>query len=164
MTALDCLRDEMIKRGCSVAQTRSKTVAVVLDIVANSGNKYTRAWNDIGDLEQQIKNRLREIDTLDVKIRQMRNQLERMHEEFCGIQSYIESFCEALNECETPTGRDAMKRAQMFVNSVGINSKYDNTAFIIGLAAILSKGECGSLETLKKINPKLFRDDWTVMP
>jgi hypothetical protein len=47
----------------------------------------------------------------------------------------------------------------MFVNSVNIDSKYDNTAFIVGLAAILSNGECGAISELKKINPKLFDED-----
>ena len=65
-------------------------------------------------------------------------------------------FNESLKNCETPEARDAMRAAQVFVNAVNVDSKYDNTAFIIGLSAILSKNGVGPLETLKKMNPKLF--------
>ena len=53
----------------------------------------------------------------------------------------------------------------MFINSTDVNTKYDNTAYIIGLASILS-GDTNSspIAQLKKINPKLGEvpgDDWT---
>ena len=50
-----------------------------------------------------------------------------------------------------------MRAAQVFVNAVSVDTKYDNTAFIIGLAAILSKNGIGAMDELKKINSKVFR-------
>ena len=52
-------------------------------------------------------------------------------------------------------GRDTMRIAQMFVNMVDVDTKYDNTAYIIGLAAILSRGGISAIDELKKINKKL---------
>ena len=67
--------------------------------------------------------------------------------------AYIDKFFAALNECETPEGRDALKKAQMFVNSVNIKTVYDNTAYINGLAAILTKGESATVaDGLEKID------------
>ena len=48
-----------------------------------------------------------------------------------------------------------MRRAQMFVNSVDVETKYDNTAFIVALGAILSDGKIGAIEELRKINPRM---------
>jgi hypothetical protein len=50
----------------------------------------------------------------------------------------------------------------MFVNTVSVETKYDNTAFIIGLAAILSNGRINPISELKKINKKLpdVDTDW----
>ena len=78
-----------------------------------------------------------------------------MTEEWLYAPDYVENFFTALETCETDKGRDALRAAQMFVNSVTIDSKYDNTAFIIGLASILSQGNVGPIEELKKINNKI---------
>ena len=48
-----------------------------------------------------------------------------------------------------------MRIARMFVNMVDVDTKYDNTAYIIGLAAILSRGGINAIGELKKINKKL---------
>lgn len=79
------------------------------------------------------------------------------------MNDYIESYAsrgkqpyKALDECETAGGKDMLRLAQMFVNSVDVNSKYDNTAYIIGLAGILSGNKVAPIPELKKINRKLF--------
>jgi hypothetical protein len=64
--------------------------------------------------------------------------------------------------CETPQGRDAMRAAQVFANSVNIQTCYDNNAFIIGLASILAGKEMAPIDVVKKIVPKAF--DNTEMP
>lgn len=156
MTGIECLKAEMKARGCTTAQINSKVVCTVLDIISNSGDKYTKAWQDELIIERQI-------DVAKGRLRRATNELERtkyeteaLKKKWDEMRTYAEKFNDALAAGETPEARDTMRRAQMFVNSVDVNSKYDNTAYIIGLAAILSDGKCGAIDELKKINPKLF--------
>lgn len=159
MTGLDLLKEEMKKRGCNQAQCDSKTVAVVLDILAESQTTYTDlreareetarhrgAWYDL--IERQRRAQI-ELDEVNRRINEKRSL------EWLEAPEYVQEFYNAISNCETPEGRDALKAAQMFVNSVTIDSKYDNTAFIIGLASILSQGNVGAIEELKKINNKI---------
>ena len=156
MTGLECLREEMEKRGCTKSQIESKTAAVVLDILANMGHINT----DIVEAEMQLAETKRKceqsIRLLEINEQRLLQMDKAISDSFKAAQKYIDEFYRVLSDCETPEGKDAMKRAQMFVNSVSINTKYDNTAFIAGLAAILSDGQIGALDELQKINPKVY--------
>ena len=162
MTGLDCLREELASRGLSTQQINSKAVAVVLDVVAQSGNKYTEMWKSEQDVSKRERDALntimlaehKEID-LKARIERAERALELCEEKKRQIESYVSKMCKALENCETPEGRDTMRIAQMFVNTVNVDTKYDNTAYIIGLAAILSMGGISPIDELKKINKKL---------
>lgn len=70
--------------------------------------------------------------------------------------SQLKSAIDRLNECETPEGRDLLRRAQLFIDMTEIQTKYDNTAYIVALGAILSApGSMDCIKELKKINRKL---------
>ena len=155
MTGLDCLRDELAKRGLSKAQIESKSVAVVLDVIANTGERYTNlqdeeahASNKLNELKYVLKAGERQLSSLEFKLNELRREMR-------GYKDYINEFNKSLLECETQEGRDAMRIAQMFVNSVDVDTKYDNTAYIIGLASILSGGKINAIKELKKINKKI---------
>lgn len=120
---------------------------------------------------------LKDIDILEAKKASLRRDIETfsnmrdtLNSEFNEIISkvkefadrkyketidYINSFFKTLSECETPEARDSIKIAQTYINAVSIDTKYDNTAFIIGLASILSQWNTGAIEQLYKINPKI---------
>lgn len=163
MTGLECLREEMKKRGMNKAQCDSKVAAVVLDILANTGNVYSDTWKAEQELAEvraeytKVWNELQALKYAHEYSVQQHNAWERealkKKEELIG---YIEAFHNSLADCETEEGADKLRAAQMFVNSVEVKTAYDNTAFIIGLSAILSGGGVGALEELKKINPSLF--------
>lgn len=163
MTGLDLLRDEMIQRGCTKTQAQSLTSAVVLDILTKSGDKYQRIKEaedeksgKLSQLETEIarlENRSRELEW---SIEDKKREYEYATEQLESIKEYVEEFNKKLTECESEEGRDAVRRAQLFVNSVNVESKYDNTAFIIGLSAILTDGKISAVTELRKINPKLF--------
>lgn len=162
MTGLDCLREEMQKRGLSKAQIESGTAAVVLDILANSGTKYTKMWKEEFDkskrlksIEGDIRDSKRELEQLRAVIAKCEKEEKQALEHRKHCEDYIDEFNKSIMECESETGRDSMKTAQMFVNTVSVDTKYDNTAFIIGLAAILSNGHINPISELKKINKKL---------
>lgn len=157
MTGLDCLREELLAKGFNKQQVNSRIFLGTLEVVANSQGKYT----DLDRLEKDIKELKSEVEDLNEAVRNLtdlRNTLktqlsEKIEMEYRPIQEYIDSFFEALKECETPEGRDALKAAQVFVNSCSVNTKYDNTAYIIALGSILSKGGYYPMEELSKVNP-----------
>ena len=159
MTGLDCLREELLAKGFNTQQVNSKIFLGTLEVVANSQGKYT----DLDRLEKDIKELKSEAEDLNAAVRNLtdlRNTLktqlsEKIEMEYRPIQEYIDSFFEALEECETPEGRDALKVAQVFVNSCSVNTKYDNTAYIIALGSILSKGGYYPMEELSKVNPTI---------
>lgn len=170
MTGLECLHEEMRRRGATSQQITSKAVGMVLDIISESKDTYI----NIAEAEQYLKklgdsilhahHKLelanRRHDEVMNTIFEVRNSAR---EEIESVRSecieYVENFQKALMETETPEGRDAMRIAQMFINLVEIDTKYDNTAFIIGLSAILSGNSINAMEELKAINPKLFREN-----
>ena len=162
MTGLDCLREELEKRGLSKAQINSKVAAVVLDVVARSGDKYTQMWKS----EEEASKRERELEIaimraesrlqdLEIRILNAKGALDLYEEKKRKVEEYVNKFIDSLSDCETPEGRDTMRIAQMFTNSVSVDTKYDNTAYIIGLAAILSKGGISAMDELKKINKNM---------
>lgn len=169
MTGLECLREELERRGATKNQINSVVVGMVLDIVSESGNIYQRtaeAENKLRHIEKVYDGTKLELESLNrrldkkndeivAQIKEAQKILDEKNDEYL---EYIEAFQNALNECETSEGRDAMRIAQVFVNSVDVDTKYDNTAFIIGLSAILTSGRIGAIEELKKVNPKLFSE------
>lgn len=162
MTGLDCLREEMMNRGLNKAQCNSKVAAVVLDIVANAGTKYQEMYEEEQEASKELRSIERHLKLLQdelSRIKRLLNKYEREMDEAMErrehCEDYIDEFNKSLQECETAEGRDAMRTAQMFVNSVDVDTKYDNTAYIIGLASILSGGKVQAIQELRKINKKL---------
>lgn len=162
MTGLDCLREELAKRGLTAQQYESKTVAVVLDVLASSGDRYTEMWKaEVGttkrqkEAERALYHAENEKKRYDALIEQAKDDLKAYERKAKEIEEYINKMCAVLEECETAEGRDVMRTAQMFVNSVTVDTKYDNTAYIIGLATILSQGGISGIDELRKINKKL---------
>lgn len=74
MTGLDCLREELEKRGLSKAQINSKAVAVVLDVVARSGDKYTQMWKS----EEEASKHERELENAIMRAKSRLQDLEML--------------------------------------------------------------------------------------
>ena len=153
----ELLKEEMKARGLTPSQIASKTVAVVLDIIANAEDKtvYLDVWEAkrrLSALESKVDQYQRELSTLEKKIAIAKKSLIEEKEE---LQEYIDEFYEKLEKCETPEGKDALRRAQMFRNSVDIDTSYDNYAYIVALGAILSCGGYEPMSELRKIDRKL---------
>lgn len=159
MTGLDCLREEMKKRGCSKQQIESQTAAVVLDILANMGTINADIVESEKQLAETKRKQERELQYLEIRRVEAKRREAELQERLDEQKAYVENFLNELSDCETPEARDAMKRAEWFKRSVEVNSKYDNTAFIIALGAILSGGKYDAVEELWKLNPKLFQPE-----
>lgn len=170
-TGVDLLRQELINRGYTKQQAHSKVVAGVLDILANGGTTY----EDLENAEERLIAIKRQMEQIRPELSGLQVKRSRLYDEVANLtttinqrvwaqmsrvvaeqRDYLKEVMRTLEECETPEGRDALRKAQMFVNSVDVNTKYDNTAYIIGLSAILSDGKVAPVKQLKKINTKLF--------
>lgn len=144
MTGLEMLKQEMLKRGCTKVQTESKLVAIVLDIVAETGTAHT----DLREAEQRVK----EIEDEAAAVSRRWEKYAEADKEFReGVKEYVEDFKALLRQCETAKARDALKVAQTFTDSVEIKTVYDNTAYIKGLAMILCGQEIPAPIALRKV-------------
>lgn len=173
MKELEEVKQEMKNRGWQ--NTNLKCLPMIVDICCD---KQITLYENIAELEERKMALSEEVDSLNDRraaimreIVRNRNINEQMLEDrwkesrakdlevASQVNAYIDKFFEALNNCETAEGRDALRIAQTYVNSVNVETKYDNTAFIVGLAAVLSKTEISPVEELKKINRKLAVGD-----
>lgn len=171
MNGLDFVREEMERRGYSKSQIESKTAAVVVDILTEGRANYLEMVDNesaetrrLESLHHQIREAERTVSWYNATIENLKMKYKGVVAQAEEAQKYIADFNLALLECETDEGRDAMRRAQVFINSVNVDTKYDNTAYIIGLAAILSDGKCGAIEELHKINPKIDIEEHAEQP
>lgn len=144
MTGLETLKQEMLKRGCTKAQTESKLVAVVLDIVAETGTAYT----DLREAEQRVK----EIEDEAAAARRLWEKYTETEKKFREeVKDYVEDFKAMLRKCETPEARDALRAAQIFTNTVRVKDSRENAAYIAGLASILCGHDFRGTMGLKKV-------------
>lgn len=166
MTGLECLKEEMKARGLLKSQIESRTTIAVLEILSESGGRYTdmdRLEKDIHDLEMkkariegQVEAYRRKVEDIRQKYDATIDLIDRYaQEKYDRTVAYINRFMRALENMETPEGRDTLKIAQTFVNTAKVDTKYDNTAFIAGLAAILARAPEMPLDKLKEINPDI---------
>lgn len=166
MTGLELLKEEMEKRGCLKSQIESKVVPIILDIVSQSGNTYTATCREeahLKEIEQKItweEHRLsrikHECESIQNEIKNLKGERNTAYREVAkDVIDYIDNFNKALQEAETPEARDRLRTAQVFVNSVNVDTKYDNTAFIVALASLLTGLPYSPVKELKKINKKI---------
>ena len=160
MTGLEVLREEMLKAGATRQQVESKTVALVISCLTHMD------YQALFDLEKDIKEAKRKLSDLNlsvefkrIELRELAESCQREEEHIekskASLNEYIANFNKSLESMETPEARDRLRTAQLFMNTVNIDTKYDNTAFIVGLGALLNGVSYNPLEELKKINPKV---------
>ena len=158
MDGYDLLKEELINRGFKTQQVNAKIVAQVLDIITNDeDNTFTQIF----DKEKRIKQLDATIQALESRIAELKqrtNVAETEYRRFKDktadirteeqnkLQEDLDDFFRALDSCETAEARDLLKRAQIYRNSVTIDTKYDNTAYIKGLGFILSSGNSGCID------------------
>ena len=167
---LEELRERLLQKGHTKQELKSKVLASALDIFNNSNGEvldFVRLENEKKELEISIKHLKREEKDNEWRIKHQEEELSKIcngRQELLSkaqreAKELHQRFLEELKNGETPEGRDTLRKAQLFIDSVEVTTKYDNTAYIAGLAAILSSGKIDALEELKKINPKAFGNE-----
>lgn len=149
-TGKELLFQELRERGLTESQINSKGVAVVLDVIANDGtDRYLNAKEVDDELKEKkeelvaLQNRLkirkldaeRELKELRCRCDNLEKNIKAMKAEF---DEYVAEFGKSLAAMETPEQRDRLRTAQIFINSVKIRTDGNNTAYIHGLALLLS--------------------------
>lgn len=149
-TGKELLFQELRERGLKEQQINSKTVAVVLDVIANDGTERYLIAKEVDDelkkknealvsLQSRVKiqkwHAEKELEELRSQSEELEKNIKIMKEEF---DEYVDEFGKAVSSLETPEARDRLKTAQLFVNSVLVRSNENNTVFIHGLSLILA--------------------------
>lgn len=158
---MERLKEEMINRGCTKSQAESKAVAVVVDILAQTGTHYLQEYQEsreIADLKEAAGRELSKARSIrrqaEFELQQAKQAKLDVESQRHSLEEYVQVFTESLKKCESAEGRDRMKAAQMYCETVTINTAYDNTAFIRGLAAILAGQAVAALDIgIKRISP-----------
>ena len=174
MTGLECLKEEMMRRGCTKSQAESKTALIVLEILAQDTEHI---YTDLQEARQELERVKRSREQEEMEVRDARRRLSNIQKELntatagltdLGVKAlkYLEDFEKRLMECETAEQRDALRTAQFFVNNARIETNQNNTAFIYGLGLILA-GHAVTGEKLEPVNidgsmayPKRIRDEF----
>ena len=162
MSNLDLFRKELMSRGLTQQQANSKAVAVALDVLSNSGNTYTAQHENEQtatalrrDLEEQVRMLEHRKSAFENELSRLRREIQDLRDYEKKVNEYVDTFDRSLTECETAEERDTMRKLQFFMNNVDVETKYDNTAYIVALGAILSHGKVGAIEELHKINKRI---------
>lgn len=163
---LDKVKEIIIERGFTKQQAESKVVPIVYDIFYGGNYAVTAREKEdtLKKLDNEIDAKYELISSLYDKIEQKDDDLEKAREDYYSVFNeryketldYMKDVKRELEHCETEEARDRFRLAQMFINSVEIDTKYDNTAFIIGLSSLLSGCQISVVDEMKKINPRVF--------
>lgn len=150
MTGRELLFKELRERGLTESQINSKAVAVVLDVIANDGRERYLNAKEVDEevrrkqtqLKYDIENKRRERSGIEFEIkcredekRALESKIKIMKDEF---DEYVAAFGKSLEAMETPEQRDRLRAAQIFIDSVEVRTDANNTAYIHGLASLLS--------------------------
>lgn len=153
MTGLECLREEILKRGGNKAQAEAKVVQMVLEIIAQDD---THIYTDLTEAKKELQRVKTELDWANRELKRIQpllkdaldkeKEMRVEHDERVMFrlailedeQHQLDALKEQLLQCETPERRDAMRCARLFLNNTTVKTTQNNTAFIQGLAQVLS--------------------------
>lgn len=166
VVTMENFRALMAEKGFTKAQAESRAVAAALDILTNSkGYDFTRVYEIRHSLEKKLEEKddtlkaeKRALDEKEARLNEMEAALNKKKEDaeaeiamrakaaydelFSKADEtvkYIRDFNASLEECETPESRDAMRRAQIFRNTIVVKTERENMVYITCLGKLLSE-------------------------
>lgn len=169
---------ELVERGFPMRTIsyHERMIKAIVEILATdeecktaiqvSNMKLEQIAKECADLrhrEAEIEKMSRKLEALNADYRRLSviedttEKYKKLLQEFIDEKTkHAREFSEKLLECETPEGRDLMRRAVYFKSNISVNTKYDNTAYIIALGAMLTApGSMDLVGTLRKINKNI---------
>lgn len=126
------------------------------NMVKNRLHKYLQGENILNCWERKeyekrlaiLEQRERDFDTA------FKDSYRKQEAELEQKQKELNDYIDKLTECETAEARDKVRMLKIYKDSVDVDTKYDNTAYIAGVGAILA-GNTTPTNTLKTINKKI---------
>lgn len=154
MTDFEEFIQRMRDAGANETQVNSKTALIAYSVLGEMSEDANRLWDLRGDITEAEKDLAYYTNAAEEHIKKIDKERKELVEWERKINAYIDHFNQCLEAMETDAGRDRLKAAQIFINTVNVDTKYDNTAFIVGLSALLSGVTIDAPEELKKINKR----------
>ena len=171
MTGLELLKRELRAKNFTKQQIESsRLLPAILDILANNGKENYLKEKEMDEAirEQQFKIKdycyqIMNYQRLVADLRKECEEAQKTKNSFLSQldavckerQDYLEGLLEKINSCADQATKNTISKAQAFLQMTNIQTKYDNTAFIIGLASILSNGGVDAIGEMQKINPQI---------
>lgn len=144
----ETIEHKMIYKGATKQQAQSKAVDILLDVLAEDSGlveKYLSnyrlqlalAVNALEKTRNEYADKLSDIPSREYAVSVKEKDLSAKETELKNLSA-------ELKEMETPNARDAVRLMALFRESVKVDTRYDNTAFINGLAACIKSVGGGS--------------------
>ena len=146
MSGLENLRAKLSELGLNSNSINSKAVEMTVSVLANNDDidvslAFKGLLDEYNEKRNYLNSKLRELEkkeyTLISREKTLSNNQKMLEERGFQLQRMVSEFEDCLSECETSEGRDAIRRAAFFITNTKINTCYDNTAYINGLANLL---------------------------
>lgn len=163
MTGREILNQKLKAKGLTDVQIKSKAVETTIAVLAEEtdGTNYSALIQDAIQEYRVARNNAdaearryyaREAEISDQKKANSAREQDLI-KSANGIKNLLidlEKVYDEILELETAEQRDRTRTARFFMDSVNVNTVYDNTAYIKGLSAILSGKEIPADEQSEK--------------
>ena len=167
MSGIELLRERLTELGLNKAATHNKAVELTVAVIANGDDvDATIAFKELLDQyrissdvlkckQAALNDKLSELSIYERSLSEKEKEISKssriLEEQRIQLTQMIDDFKDCLCECETAEGRDAARKAAFFIANTNVNTAYDNTAFINGLAALLSDTQSNLPDNIKKV-------------
>lgn len=154
MTGREILNQKLKAKGLTDAQINSKAVEVTIAVLAEEtdGTNYSALIQDAiqeyrvakNNADAEARHYVAKEESLSNERRANSAKERDLIKSANGIKNLLidlEKVYDEILELETAEQRDRTRTARFFMDSVNVNTVYDNTAYIKGLSAILSGKE-----------------------
>ena len=121
------MQSEMKKRGATRQGTNGVTARMCYDILSGAGTVF-----------EDILKAEKDLDEIKRACERARRFWSRDLEALKELERTLRELSATLQEAQTEEAKDRIRLAEYFKANCERNTKYDNTAFINGLAAILA--------------------------
>lgn len=167
MSGIELIRERLTELGLNKAATHNKGVELTVAIIANGDDvdatiafkelidEYHISFNTLNSERAELNRKQRELSLYEKHLSEEKERISKssriLEEQRIQLTHMIDDFKDCLCECETAEGRDAARKTAFYIANTNVNTAYDNTAFINGLAVLLSDTQSNLPDNIKKV-------------
>ena len=166
MSGIELIRERLAELGLKKNVIHSNAVELTIAVIANGDDvdatiafkellhQYYVSSNDLTRKQAELSAKQRNLSIYEKHLSEEKERISKssriLEEQRNQFSQMIDEFKNCLCECETAEGRDAARKAAFYIANTNVNTAYDNTAFIYGLAALLSDTQSNLPDNIKK--------------